>query len=89
MLGKATVLKAIDSLIENGFISVEGYLSSKTISKQRILRITPVEQLEARRSALSIIGIPRLEHKMNNENNMCNIDFQFLEWLENYNEEMY
>ncbi len=89
MLGKATVLKAIEALLENGFISVEGYLSTKTISKQRIFRITPVEQLEARRSALSIIGVPRLEHRMNNENNMCNIDFQFLEWLENYNEEMY
>tara|TARA_B100001964_G_scaffold89763_1_gene100883 strand:+ start:145 stop:630 length:486 start_codon:yes stop_codon:yes gene_type:complete len=86
MLGKATVLKAIDALLENGFISVEGYLSSKKISKQRIFRVTTIEQLEARRSALSFIGVPRLEHRMNNEDTGCNIDFKFLEFLENYTE---
>ena len=59
-LGKVTVSKAIDALMDQGFISFDGFISTRNGSPKRIYRVTPVDQLEAKRKALEILGTPSL-----------------------------
>ncbi len=76
MLGKATVIKAIDALLEHGFISIAGYFALGKCSKQRIFRVTTVDQIEARRAAIEILGKARpdeperLLHKSHSYNDL-------------------
>jgi len=59
-LGKVTVSNAIDALLDQGFISFDGFISTRNGSPKRIYRVTPVDQLEAKRKALEILGAPSL-----------------------------
>ena len=60
-LGKATVLKAMTALLENGFISIDGRMSTGQGSQKRVFRVTAPSELEARRYAVSIMGTDRLD----------------------------
>ena len=60
-LGKATVLKAMKALLENGFISIDGRITTGQGSTKRVFRVTPPNELEARRFAISIMGTQYLD----------------------------
>ena len=57
-LGKATVNGAISELLDHGFISFDGYMSTGKGSKKKVYRVTPLCQLEAKRHAIEIMGKP-------------------------------
>ena len=57
-LGKATVNVAISELLDHGFISFDGYMSTGKGSKKKVYRVTPVGQLKAKRHAIGITGKP-------------------------------
>ena len=60
-LGKATVLKAMNALLVNGFISIDGLTSTGSGSKKRVFRVTPPNELENRRHAIEIMGTDSLD----------------------------
>ena len=57
-LGKKTVNTAISKLLDHGFISFDGYMSTGKGSRKKVYRVTPVHQLQAKRYAISIMGNP-------------------------------
>ena len=81
-LGKKTIITAIQALIDNGYISVAGFESSGHPSKRRIFRVTPVDQLDARRAALEIMGQQKLVDKKENKYSYIDQQDEFLDWLE-------
>lgn len=81
-LGKVTVNKAIDALLDQGFISFDGFISTRNGSPKRIYRVTPVDQLDAKRHALDIIGPPSLRKlKLPKDPDLC-IDQSFLDFID-------
>ena len=57
-MGKATVIKATDALLDAGFIQVIGYEPSNTGSLHRVYRVTHPSHLEAQRHVLSLFQEP-------------------------------
>lgn len=57
-LGKAKVGKAIDALLDAGFIQVLKFIPSHNGSYKRLFRVTKFNQLEAVRYSISIMGEP-------------------------------
>ena len=57
-LGKATVLKAINGLLDAGLIQHNGYLPTGKGSSKASYRITHPEMLEAQRHAIKVMGPP-------------------------------
>ena len=81
-LGKTTVNKAIDALLDHGFISFDGFISTRNGSPKRIYRVTPVDLLKANRHALEILGKPSTRRpKPPKRPDLC-IDETFLDFLE-------
>ena len=60
-LGKATVLKAMTALLENGFISIDCRIPTGQGSWKRVFRVTPPNEIEARQYAISIMGTDNLD----------------------------
>ena len=83
-LGKTTVYKAIDALLDQGFISFDGFISTGKGSPKKLYRVTPVDQLDARRHVLKIIGAPSLKKLNPPRAPHMNVDQDFLETLEGY-----
>ena len=57
-MGKAKVIRATDTLLDNGFIQVIARERSATGSKHRVYRVTHPDQLDAQRRALSLFDEP-------------------------------
>jgi len=57
-MSKTTVVKAIDQLLDNGFISIIGYHSNGRGTPQRIYRVTHPKDLEAQRYVISLFDEP-------------------------------
>ena len=55
-LGKATVLRAVDALLDNGYIQVVGYVRPPKGSLQRVYRVIHPFHIVDQRKALEIIG---------------------------------
>jgi len=55
-LGQAKVRQAIDTLLDNGFIRVLGYVPTGKGSKKRLFQVIKHNQLEAVRHSISVIG---------------------------------
>jgi hypothetical protein len=55
-LGKATVLKAADALLDNGYIQVIGYIRLSKGSPQRVYRVIHPMHIVDQRKALEILG---------------------------------
>ena len=55
-MGKATVIKATDALLDSGFIQVIARERSATGSNHRVYRVTHPAHLEAQRQALSMFS---------------------------------
>jgi len=69
-MGKATVIKATDALLDAGFIQVIGYEPSNTGSLHRVYRVTHPSHLEAQRHVLSLFQEPasvRLRQSKSNQ----------------------
>ena len=81
-LGKVTVNKAIDALLDQGFISFDGFISTRKGSPKRIYRVTPVDQLEAKRQALEILGTPSLRQPKRPKAPDLKVDQSFLDFIE-------
>ena len=45
LMGKSTVIKALDALMNNGFIAFDSYQKTGRGSPKKIYRVTPVEEL--------------------------------------------
>ena len=60
-LGKTTVLKAIDLLLDDGLIQVLHLVPTEKGSWKRRYRVTHPDDLEAQRAALEVIGEPPSE----------------------------
>jgi len=82
-LGKTTVLKAIDALLDHGFISFDGFIATRKGSPKRIYRVTPVDQLEAKRHAIEIMGKPSSRKPKPPKAPDLKINESFLQLLEN------
>ena len=54
-IGKAKVGKAIDALLDAGFIRVLGYMSTGRGSKKRLFQVLKYNQLESYREALAVM----------------------------------
>ena len=81
-LGKLTVGKAIDALLDHGFISFDGFISTRNGSPKRIYRVTPVDQLEAKRNALEILGTPSLRKPKPPKAPDLMVDQTFLDFID-------
>ena len=81
-LGKSTVNKAIEVLIDHGFISFDGFMSTCKGSPKKIYRVTPVDQLEAKRAAIEIMGKPQTRQVKPQAGSELIVDWEFLEFLE-------
>ena len=57
-MGKATLIKALDKLLDHGFLTVVGYASPPFGSVHRIYRVIHPELIEHQRHALEVIGVP-------------------------------
>ena len=55
-MGKATVIKSIDKLLDDGFITVIGYAPSTTGSMHRVYRVLHPKHIEDQRFVLGVIG---------------------------------
>jgi hypothetical protein len=55
-MGKAKVIHALDELLDGGFVTVVGRITSTKGSKHRVYRIIHPSLIEAQRHALEIIG---------------------------------
>ena len=77
-LGKVTVSKAIDALMDKGFISFDGFISTRNGSPKRIYRVTPVDQLEAKRKVLELLGAPSLRKPKPKKAPELKVDQNFL-----------
>ena len=86
-LGKVTVNKAIDALLDQGFISFDGFISTRKGSPKRIYRVTPVDQLDAKRQAISIIGPPSFRKTQPSKAPNLSIDQSFLDFIDETNTE--
>ena len=86
-LGKVTVSKAIDALLDQGFISFDGFISTRKGSPKRIYRVTPVDQLDAKRQAISVIGPPSLRKSQPSKAPNLSIDESFLDFIDAPNTE--
>ena len=60
-LGKATVLNAMNALLENGFISIDGMMATGRGSQKRVFRVTPPNELDNRRHAIEVMGTQFLD----------------------------
>ena len=81
-LGKTTVLKAIEALLDHGFISFDGFIATGKGSPKRIYRVTPVDQLEAKRHAIEIMGKPSTRKLRPPKAPDLKIDESFLEFFD-------
>ena len=86
-LGKVTVSNAIDALLDQGFISFDGFISTRNGSPKRIYRVTPVDQLEAKRKALEFIGAPSLRKPKPPKAPDIKVDQSFLDFIDTPNAE--
>lgn len=82
-----TVSKAIDALLDQVFISFEGFISTRKGSPKRIYRVTPVDQLEAKRKALIFLGAPSLRKPKPPKAPDLKIDQNFLDFIDAPNTE--
>ena len=57
-MGKATLIKAIDRLLDNGYVTVIGYSPSPTGSVHRVYRVLHPDHIQDQQHALDVIGIP-------------------------------
>ena len=87
MLGKVTVSKAIEALLDQGFISFDGFISTRKASPKRIYRVTPVDQLEAKRQALEILGTPSLRQPKLPKAPDLMVDESFIDFIDAPNTE--
>ena len=55
-MGKATVIKSIDKLLDNGFITVIGYAPSATGSMHRVYRVLHPKHIQDQKFILEVIG---------------------------------
>ena len=81
-LGKVTVSKAIDALLDQGFISFDGFIRTRNGSPKRIYRVTPVDQLEAKRKALEFLGAPSLRKPKPPKAPDIKVDQSFLDFID-------
>ena len=81
-LGKVTVSNAIDALLDQGFISFDGFISTRKGSPKRIYRVTPVDQLEAKRNALELLGTPSLRKPKRPKAPDLKVDQSFLDFID-------
>ena len=58
MMGKATVMKALDALLSSGFVQIIRWEQTERGSANRVFRVTQPNQLESVRHAISIMGKP-------------------------------
>ena len=84
-LGKVAVGKAIDALMDHGFISFDGFISTGKGSPKRIYRVTPVDQLEAKRRAIKTLGKPSLRKTKQPKAPNLRVDNSFLDFIDNSN----
>ena len=57
-MGKATLIKAIDRLLDNGYVTVIGYSPSTTGSAHRVYRVLHPDHIQDQQHALDVIGMP-------------------------------
>ena len=57
-MGKATLIKAIDRLLDNGYVTVIGYSPSTTGSVHRVYRVLHPDHVKDQQHALEVIGMP-------------------------------
>ena len=82
-LGKAAVGKAIDALMDHGFISFDGFISTGKGSPKRIYRVTPADQLEAKRQAIQTLGKPSQRKTKQPKAPNLKVDNSFLDFIDN------
>ena len=60
-LGERTVRNAVKTLLEYGFISVDGLIPTGKGSPKRLFRVTPPSELDNRRAVISVMGTESLD----------------------------